>query len=393
MDGRGVHGWAGLVALTGATLAVAVACSAGAPAGGTATDRPPSGDSAGASRAQASAGAPSSAMASATAAGPASPYLARDGEPRVAVKVATCAVSGTALQLFTAQEGNLFAKYGFEVERVVLQPPAAAVTALVNNEVQFLYCAVDATVSGLGSGADAKLVAAPLAGLPYVMIARPDVRTFADLRGKAIGITRPGDLDDRLARLAIERHGLQPNEDVDLRPIGGSQPERYRALVSNIVQATAITPPLNAQAIKDGMGVLYDLGDLGMPFLSNAIQANGALVREQPGVVQRFVAAAGEAVYFTSRNPELAREALRRAMDLEDPDALEAAFQAYARKHANPRLRFPMEAVSASLEAARAAGSPITVRGPEEIATNQFADDLERTGFLQQLWGADLPSR
>jgi ABC-type nitrate/sulfonate/bicarbonate transport system substrate-binding protein len=163
--------------------------------------------------------------------------------------------------------------------------------------------------------------------------------------------------------------------------------------VSNIVQATAITPPLNAQAVKDGMSILYDLGDLGMPFLSNAIQANDALVREQPGVVQRFVAAAGEAVYFTSRNPELAREALRRAMDLEDPDALEAAFQAYARKHANPRLRFPMEAVSASLEAARAAGSPSTVRGPEEIATNQFADDLGRTGFLEQLWGADLPPR
>jgi NitT/TauT family transport system substrate-binding protein len=331
--------------------------------------------------------------ASVTTAGAGNPYLAREGEARVPLKVATCAVSGTALQLFTALEGNLFAKYGFDVERVVLQPPSAALAALASNEVQFLYCAVDATISGLGSGMDAKLVAGPLAGLPYVMIVRPDIRSFNDLRGKAIAITRPGDLDDRLSRLALERHGLVPNEDVDLRPIGGSQPERYRTVVSNIVQATAITPPLNAQAVKDGLNVLYELSELGLPFMSNAIQTNGTMLREQPQVVQRFVAAAGEAVHFASHNPELARASLRRVMEIEDPDTLEAAFQAYARKHANPRLRLDLEAVTASLEAARASGTPISVRGPEDVFTNQFAEDLERTGFLRSLWGAELSSR
>src|SRR5205823_4673735 len=83
-----------------------------------------------------------------------------------------------------------------------------------------------------------------LVGVPFVMITRPEIANFADLRGHSVGITRAGELDDRLSRLALERHGLRPNEDVALRPIAGSQPERYQLMLANVVQANALTPPL-----------------------------------------------------------------------------------------------------------------------------------------------------
>jgi len=59
----------------------------------------------------------------------------------------------------------------------------------------------------------------------------------------------------------------------------------------------------------------------------------------------------------------------------------------------NRRLHVPLDAVAAGIEDARAQGTNIAVRGPEDIVTNQFADDLEHTGFLQQLWGAELAPR
>src|SRR5687768_3854475 len=112
-----------------------------------------------------------------------------------------------------------------------------------------------------------------------------------DLKGKSVGVARPGELSDQLYRLVFARHGLVPNEDVQIRPIGGSQSERYRALLTDVLQGIIITPPLDAQALKDGMHVIYELDDMNVPFLYSGLFANRAMLRDSPQTVQRIVAA------------------------------------------------------------------------------------------------------
>ncbi|HLH26170.1 MAG TPA: ABC transporter substrate-binding protein [Chloroflexota bacterium] len=341
-------------------------------------------------------GAPSLAGDHATGAPAASgtnPYLPAPGEAPVNVNAATCAVTGGFVQFYTALDNGIFQKYGMNVQHTVIRSSGAALAAMTSGEIQFLYCAAAAVIPGMASGIEAKIVADPLQGLPYVMIARPDVHTMTDLRGKSLAITRPGDLDDLVSRQALEHFGLKPNEDVQLRPIGGSQPERYQALLANIVQGIAITPPLDAQARKDGMNVIYQLSDLNVPFVYSAVEAPNRVIRENPQLVQRFVAAIAEGVYFTEKNPEVARASLRKVLDLDDPEALDSAYDAYARKLVNRRMTTAFEAVNDIIQEARADGTAVTVSGAADIATNQFTDDLERTGFLQQLWGAELPPR
>jgi len=356
------------LALGAALVGLSLACGGAAPPGPAAPSAPPA-----------------AAPQSAAAAGASNPALPAPGEPPVAIRVATCAVSGGFVQFYTALEGDLFRRYGLEVEPVTIRGSGAALAALSTGEIQFLYCAADATVAGLASGADSKLVAAVLVGAPYVFIARPDVHTVADLRGKAVGVPRPGDMADKLTRLALQRHGLVPNEDVAIRPVGGSQPERYQAMVADIVQGNVITPPLDAQARKDGMNVIYDLADLGMPFVYSAVHASNALIRDNPRLVERFVAAMGEAIVYTERNPEVARQALRKVLGVEDAEVLDAAYDAYARKLINRRMIIPLDAIAASIDDARAAGTGVVVSGPEEIATNAFLEDLERHGFFDSL--------
>ena len=370
--------WATMrLALVVLVLGVLVGCAGSPPA---APDGPPRG----------SAPAP---PASGQAASADNPFLAQAGEPVKSLKVATCAVSGGFVHLYTALEGNLFQKYGLHVDHVTIRGSSAALAAMTSGEIHFLYCAADATIPGLASGVDVKLVAAPLVGLPYVLITRPDVRTVADLKGKSLGIPRVGDLADRLSRVLLERHGLVANRDVELRPVGGSQPERYHAMIANIVQGNVVTPPLDAQARKEGMNVVYDLGDLGLPFVYSSVHASSALIRDNPQLVQRFVAAMAEALHLTEKNPELARQALRKTLELEDREALDSAYHAYAEKIVNRRMTIPFDAVNEAIEDARESGTQVTVRGAEDIAVNTFAEELERTRFLSALWGAELPPR
>src|SRR5574341_253231 len=98
----------------------------------------------------------------------ANPYLARPGERPVNIRIATCAVSGGFAHLYTALENNLFDKYGFKMEHVFIRGSSPALAALLADEIQFLYCAADATLPLVAAGVEVKLVPAPQIGRAHV---------------------------------------------------------------------------------------------------------------------------------------------------------------------------------------------------------------------------------
>ena len=102
----------------------------------------------------------------------ANPYLAKPGEAPTTVRVAACAITGGFIHLYTALDNAVFEKYGMKVEFVSIRGSGISLAALAADEVQFLYCAADATIPGMASGSDAKLIAAPLIGLPWVLLTR-----------------------------------------------------------------------------------------------------------------------------------------------------------------------------------------------------------------------------
>src|SRR5512132_4152987 len=117
------------------------------------------------------------------------PYLPKPGEAPVTVYVSTCAVTGGFIHLYTALDQKIFEKYGINVKHVVIRGGTNVnLAALGTDEVQFLYCAADSTIPGMATGRDATLIASPLVGLPYLIIARKEIRTVQDLKGKTIGV-------------------------------------------------------------------------------------------------------------------------------------------------------------------------------------------------------------
>lgn len=318
----------------------------------------------------------------------ANPYLARPGETPVPIRVATCAVSGGFTHMYAAVDARLFDKYGLKVEFVYIQGSAIGLTALTANEIQFLYCAGDATIPGLASGLDAKLVGSPLVGMPYLLLARKEIKRVEDLKGKSMGYSRPGQVDHRLARAVLKKFNLSESE-VALRPIGGSQPERYRAMQQDIVQAIPVPPPMDARGKKDGFNVIYNLNDLGLPFIYSSLHTNSKTLANQRETVQRFVAAMAEAIHFVEKNPDKARGSLSKVLKLTDQDSLQSAYNAYAKALVNRRMLVPPNMVAAAVDVARELGTNIKRKAPE-IFDNSFAEQLDKSGFLRELWGGEV---
>jgi ABC-type nitrate/sulfonate/bicarbonate transport system substrate-binding protein len=216
-----------------------------------------------------------------------------------------------------------------------------------------------------------------------VLVTRKEIRHVEDLKGKALGIGRAGDLSDRLSRALVKKFNVA---DVVMRPIGGSQTERYHALVANIVQGIVITPPLDVRAKNDGYNITYRLIDMDHPFIYSSLQTSARTIRGHPETVQRMVAAFAEAISFVDRNPGKAKAAMAKLMHVKDEEALQVSYNVYTKDIVDRRMIVPSTAVAESVELIRTHGMPIK-RKAEDLYDNSFVNNLEKSGFQRELWG------
>ena len=320
----------------------------------------------------------------------ANPYLGKPGEPPATARAATCALSGGFIHLYAALDNGLFDKYGVKVEFVSIRGSVVSLAALAADEIQFLYCAADATIPGVAAGSDAKLIGAPLVGLPWVLLTRKDIKRPEDLRGKSIAVTRAGDLVYRLARALIRKFNFTEDE-VRIRPVGGTgQVEPLNAVFAGLAEACLVTPPLDVRGTRNGLNLVYRLNDLGLPAVYSSIHTNTKLLKERPGLAQKWVAALAESIYFVEKNPDKSKAAVAKALKLNDPEALQSAYEAYAKLLVNRRMIVPESTVAGVIEVAREQGTPVRKKAAE-IIDNTFAENLDKSGFLREIWGGDLP--
>jgi ABC-type nitrate/sulfonate/bicarbonate transport system substrate-binding protein len=326
------------------------------------------------------------------AAARANPYLAKSGDPVVPIRVAACAISGGFIHLYTALDHRLFDKYGIRPEFLLVRGAGVSAAALTANELQFLYCTADAIIPSLAAGAENKMIASPLVGLPWVIIARKELSRVEDLKGKIFIATRPGGTPDTLIRTLMKKLHFTPDE-LAIRHIGGAgQTEVYNALQHGLGHATMVTPPLDARARRDGFNVIYQLDDLNLPAIYSSVFTNDRVLKERPAIAQRFVAAMAEAVHFVEKNPEKAKASVARVLALKDQESAQSAYDAYARQLVNRRLSIPASRVAEAIESARQAGANVR-RKPAETYDNSFAEHLEKSGFLKELWGGAVPGK
>src|SRR5437899_253475 len=320
----------------------------------------------------------------------ANPYLAKPGEPPVTVRAAACAITGGFIHLYAAIDYGLFDKYGIKVEFVSIRGSGVSLAALAADEIQFLYCAADATIPGLAAGSDAKLIGAPLVGLPWVMLARKDVKRPEDLRGKSMAVTRPGDLTFRLARALLKKFNLTEDE-VKIRPVGGTgQVEPFNAMRAGLAEACLVTPPLDARGKRDGFNLVYRLNDLGLPAVYSSLHTNAKSLRERSTLAQKWVAVLAEAIPFVEKNPDKSKAAVSKQLRLNDQDALQSAYDAYAKLLVNRRLVVPENTVGGIIEFAREQGTNVRKKA-QEIVDKTYAENLYKSVLLTEIWGTDLP--
>ena len=148
---------------------------------------------------------------------------------------------------------------GLEVDKVQMQP-AIAVKALISGDIDYLLAwgsAIRPAVTGVPLKAVVGMASRPL----HVLIARPDIKTPKDLKGKIIGVDSVAGTVDYLSRVAMRHFGLEPEKDVKII-VTGESPTRLAALRAGSIDATPIDVAFAMKAEDEGFRRLLYLGDI-----------------------------------------------------------------------------------------------------------------------------------
>ena len=129
------------------------------------------------------------------------------------------------------------------------------------------------------------------------MFVKPEIRGWADLRGKTLIVDSPRTAYAIAAYRMLEMNGL-PRGSYEVKPTGGTFARYELMLRDPTAHASMLNPPFSLQAEDGGLRKLADLTEVLGPYLGNAGWAMRDWSRRNPEVVTRYLAAYVEAIRF-----------------------------------------------------------------------------------------------
>lgn len=223
------------------------------------------------------------------------------------------------LPVFVARDSGLFAKYGFDAEIIHVRGGALITMTIMSGSVQFSGAGAESVVAARIEGADVLLLACPVDTDAVYLVARPEIKGAADLKGKASAVTRLGSTTHFYLRTALRHVGLDPEKDVTILQLGAGG-EIVGAMMSGRVAAAALTLHNAYPLMQRGWPVLADLSKADFVYPASCVASSRGFVKGNPAVVERFLKAYLEAIRVIKKERGFAEQVFKKWQ--RDADAL-----------------------------------------------------------------------
>lgn len=229
------------------------------------------------------------------------------------LRVGLSSVSPINGSIWVAEEKGLFKKYGIEPEVILIGGASAAgVGSLIAGDVQFLIGGGGAVVNAAINGADAVMIGSVVnKGIQRVM-ARSELKSPEDLKGKKVGVTRFGASSHMVLQMMLRQWHMAPS-DIQIIQVGSS-PAMMASLEKGGIDAAVLTEPTFFFAEDQGYRVLADLANMEIYYLHSMLDSTRGYLRSHRDLALRFMKAFVEGAAFFKRNRSETIEVLKKKM-------------------------------------------------------------------------------
>jgi ABC-type nitrate/sulfonate/bicarbonate transport system substrate-binding protein len=234
--------------------------------------------------------------------------LAQTGLKKVRVSLPSTNV--TYLPFYAAKQQGYYKEEGLDVE-FVLMPATLASTAVLTGDIDY-----NGAVTGVVGAAVRKH---PIRAVIFTMrspaqglMAKSEIKSLAQLKGKKIGVSSPGSTTDIATRFILRRQGYESPRDYSTVFIA-TESGRLAGLETGIIDAAMLSVPENLLARQKGFNELAFSGDV-IEFPQNGFGTSLKKIKENPDEVQRIVRATLRGLMFVSdkKNKEVSLDIITK---------------------------------------------------------------------------------
>jgi ABC-type nitrate/sulfonate/bicarbonate transport system substrate-binding protein len=293
----------------------------------------------------------------------------------------------TAIQapVWVMKDAGHLKQEGLDADLIYIASSSTMAQAMLAGDVAISTTNSQAIVDTGLQGGDLVAVGAFVNFVALYVIAAPEIKSVADLRGKAVGVSRFGATTDFAIQMYLRKYGLEPIRDVPILQIGGL-PELAAALAKKSIYAAAMSYPMGLVAQQSGMKLLANLAKEEIPFVHQGLTTTGRFLRERRAQAKAFVRAYGRAVHFMHSRKEESKAIISRYTKVTDPAMLEGTMQ-YVYDFVQKIPLVKREAIQVTMDESGRKNPKAKQAKAEQFYDNSLVQELIKEGFFASLWG------
>ncbi len=298
--------------------------------------------------------------------------------------IAWSAVSALNSPFWVMHDAGFLKQEGLDMELVYIASSPTVARATLAGDIVISGANSQVIVDAGLNGADLVAMGAITNVVAFYVMAAPEIKTVADLKGKVVGVTRFGASTDVGMRMLLAKYGLEASRDVPFIQIGG-MPELTAALTKRTVFAAPMSQPMVYLAQKAGMHMLGNLAQEEIPFMHIGLTTSKRWIREHRAEAKAFIRAEGRAIHFMHTHKEETRAIFGRYTHIKDQGMLDGSIQyGYDFMEKIPLVK--AQAFQVTLDQIAKKNPKAKEAKPEQFFDNSLVQELIDEGFFAKLW-------
>ena len=299
--------------------------------------------------------------------------------------IAWTAVSAFNSPFWVMNDAGFYKEEGMDVDTIyIASSPIAAKATLAGETVISAQNSQVIADSGL-QGADLVAIGATVNIVPFYVMAAPEIRSIADLKGKTVGVSRFGAATDFGMRIFLAKYNLAAHRDVAFIQIGG-MPEIATALSKKIIAAAPMSYPMVYVAEQGGAKILANLAKDEIPFVHLTLTTTKRFLKEKRPLVKAFLRAYGKAVHFLFNRQSESLAIFAKYTKIKDQKMLEGSLK-YGYEFMEKVPFVKRAGFQVTLDEIARTNPKAKQAKPEQFFDNSLVQELFDEGFFAKLWG------
>jgi len=297
------------------------------------------------------------------------------------------AVAGglSIVPVWVMQEKGLLRKRGVNAELVQIASSPVAIQAMLSGEVESIITSAATLVTARLASADVVMIMSTTPTFPSTLMAVKSIPEVSQLRGKAGGVNRYGGNTDFGLRLVLRKVGIDPDKDVKLIQVGGTA-QMVAAISRGLIQFALFNEPFVRDAEKLGFKTLVDVPAQKIPFHWNGVLTKETSLKARRPVFARLTLALTEAIHVYKTEKEWTKSIIGKYLKVSDPENLERAYKNLYGILPEVPLPTP-DGVKTLLDDMAPKNARAAAANPRDFVDLSFVEEMERSGFVRQLYG------